>query len=295
MKYVLLGSLGNITKPLAQQLIAAGQQVTIVSSDPAKAPVITALGATPAIGSVDDVEFLTKTFKGADAAYIMIPPKLDANPWKQWIGGMGEKYAKAIKAAGLKKVVNLSSIGADQPAGIGPVTGIHFAEVALDTQSGADIRHLRPAYFYLNFLGAIGLIKQAGIYGNNYGPDRKVILVHPRDIAAAAAEELLGLGFKGISVRYIAGDERTSKEITAVLGKAIGKPDLPYVPFGDEDTRKALLAAGFTEEVAINYAEMGSAIRSGIMFADYEKHRPALSPTKLEDFAKEFAAAYNNG
>lgn len=294
MKYVLLGSLGNITKPLAQQLIAAGQQVTIVSSDPAKAPTITALGATPAIGYVDDVEFLTKTFEGADAAYTMIPPKFDANPWKQWIADMGEKYARAIKTAGLKKVINLSSIGADQPAGIGPVTGIHFAEVALDTHSGAEIRHLRPATFYTNLFGAIGLIKQAGIYGNNYGPDRKVVMVHPRDIAAAAAEELLSPGFKGISVRYVAGDERTSPEIAAVLGKAIGKPDLPYVPFSDEDTHKGLLAAGLPEEVAKNYVEMGVAIRSGIMFADYEKHRPALSPTKLEDFGKDFAAAYNN-
>jgi len=293
MKYVLLGSLGNITKPLAQQLIAAGGQVTIVTSDGSKSPAITSLGATPAVGSIEDVAFLTATFKGADAVYLMVPPRFDANPWKKWIGGVGEKYAMAIKAAGVKKVVNLSSIGADQPAGIGPVTGIHFAEVALDTHSGADVRHLRPAYFYLNLYGAIGLIKQAGIYGNNYGPDTKIILVHPRDIATAAAEELLNPAFKGSSVRYIAGDERTSKEITAVLGAAIGKPDLPYVPFSDEDTVKGIVGAGLPEEVAVNYAEMGNAIRTGKMFADYEKHRPALSPTKLEDFAKEFAAAYN--
>lgn len=293
MKYVLLGSLGNITKPLAQQLIAAGGQVTIVTSDKAKAPAITTLGATPAVGSIEDVDFLTATFKGADAVYLMIPPKIDANPWKKWIAGIGEKYAQAIKAAGVKKVVNLSSIGADQPAGIGPVTGIHFAEIALDTHSGADIRHLRAGYFYLNLYSAIGLIKKAGIYGNNFGPDTKVILVHPRDIAAAAAEELLNPRFKGSSVRYIAGDERTSKEIAAVLGAAIGKPELPYVPFSDEDTVKGIMGAGLPEEAAVNYAEMGAAIRSGIMFADYQKHRPTLSPTKLEDFARDFAAAYN--
>ncbi|HLZ87698.1 MAG TPA: NAD(P)H-binding protein [Puia sp.] len=293
MKYVLLGSLGNITKPLAQQLIAAGQEVTIVSSDAGKAPAIKTLGATPAIGSIEDVTFLTNTFRGADAAYIMIPPRFDANPWKQWIGGVGEKYAAAIKAAGLKKIVFLSSIGADRPAGVGPVSGIHLAEVALNTLTGVDIRYLRPAYFYTNLLSSIGLIKQAGIYGNNYSADAGVVMVHPRDIAAVVAEELLGLTFKGSSVRYIAGDERNSREIAAVLGAAIGKPDLPYVGFSDEDNHKGLLGAGLPEEVAQNYTEMGAAIRTGIMFADYKKHRPALSPTKLEDFAKEFAAAYN--
>jgi uncharacterized protein YbjT (DUF2867 family) len=293
MKYVLLGSLGNITKPLAQQLIAKGHAVTIVSSHNAKSAEITALGATPAIGSIEDVDFLANTFKGADAAYLMIPPKWDANPWKEWIAGIGAKYAKAIKAAGVKKLVFLSSIGADKPAGIGPVTGIHFAEEALNTLSGVDILYLRPGYFYHNLLAVVGLIKNAGIYGNNYGPDRELILAHPRDIAAAAAEELSNLSFKGISVRYIAGDERNSKDIAAVLGAAIGKPGLPYVPFSDEDTIQGLIGAGLSEEVAKNYAEMGVAIRTGIMFEDYKKHVPAHSPTKLEDFAKEFAAVYN--
>lgn len=49
------------------------------------------------------------------------------------------------------------------------------------------------------------------------------------------------------------------------------------------------------EEVAKNYVEMGKAVREGKMFEDYYKHKAEvkLSKTKLEDFAKEFAAAYN--
>jgi len=293
MKYVLLGSLGNITKPLAEQLIAAGHAVTIVSSHKDKAPAITALGATPAIGSVEDIDFLIGIFKGADAAYLMIPPKFDAPDWKKWIGGVGEKFAAALKASGLKKVVFLSSIGADKPAGIGPVSGIHLAEAALDSVTGVDILHLRPGYFYINFYSAIGLIKQAGIYGNNYGADTALLLVHPRDIAAAAAEELLSLGFKGRSVRYIIGDEKTSREIASTLGAAVGKPGLPYVGFSDEENLQGALGAGLPEEVAKNFTEMGAAIRTGLMFDDYRKHPVAFSSTKLGDFAKEFAAAYN--
>lgn len=293
MKYILLGSLGNITKPLAQQLIAKGHAVTIVSSSKSKAAAITALGATPAIGSVEDTGFLTATLKGADAAYLMIPPRIDADPWKEWIAGVGRKYAEAVRASGLKKLVFLSSIGADKPAGIGPVSGIHFAEEALKAVSGVDILFLRPGYFYFNLLSVIGLIRKAGIYGNNFGPDSAVILVHPRDIAAVAAQELLSLDFKGIGVRYIAGDERNSKDIAAVLGAAIGKPGLPYIPFTDEDTENGMIAAGLPGEVAKNYTEMGVAIRTGMMFEDYKKQSPVLSPTKLEDFAKEFAAAYN--
>jgi uncharacterized protein YbjT (DUF2867 family) len=294
MKYILLGSLGNITKPLAQQLIAAGQKVTIISSHAGKAADITALGATSAIGSVEDIAFLTSTFKGADAVYTMIPPKYDAKDWKLYIGGIGSNFVSAIKAAGVKKVVNLSSIGADLPGGTGPVTGLHLAETAFSTLTGVDVKHLRPGFFFTNIYGDISLIKQAGIYGNNFGPDRPIVLVHPNDIAAAAAEELLGLRFTGTSVRYIVSDERNSKDIAAVLGAAIGKPGLPYVEFKDEDALKGLLGAGFIEDVARNFVELGAAARTGALFSDYKKHPVALSPTKLENFAQEFAAAYAN-
>ena len=37
MKYVVTGSLGNISKPLAEKLVAAGHDVTVVSSKAEKA------------------------------------------------------------------------------------------------------------------------------------------------------------------------------------------------------------------------------------------------------------------
>ncbi len=40
------------------------------------------------------------------------------------------------------------------------------------------------------------------------------------------------------------------------------------------------------------YTQMGKALRDGSMQEDIRKHRPTLSPTKLEDFAAEFARAY---
>jgi uncharacterized protein YbjT (DUF2867 family) len=68
MKITLTGSLGNISKPLAEILIKSGQEVTIISNDSKKLNVIKNLGAKAAIGSVSDVAFLTDAFKGADGA-----------------------------------------------------------------------------------------------------------------------------------------------------------------------------------------------------------------------------------
>ena len=293
MKYVVLGSLGNISKPLAEKLVAAGHSVTIISSKAEKAAQIEALGAKAAIGSVDDISFLAKTFAGADAVYTMVPPNFGAGNWKKYIGGIGENIAAAVKASGVKNVVNLSSVGAHMPDGCGPVSGLYFAEKALNGLDGVNVKHLRAGFFYLNFLGNISMIKNMGIIGGNYGEGTKLPLVHPEDIAEAAAEEMLKLSFKGKNIRYVVSDEKTTNEVAAILGKAIGKPELPWINFKDEDTLAGMMQAGLPEEIATNYAEMGAAMRNGEMVAEYKTDRPAVfGKTKLEAFAPVFAAVY---
>lgn len=293
MKYVITGSLGNISKPLTQKLVAAGHDVTVVTSKETRKAAIEALGAKAAVGSISDVAFLTHTFQGADAVYAMIPPTLEPSDWKGYIGKMGQNYADAIQAAGIKKVVHLSSIGAHLPEGVGPVSGIHRSEVALNKLEGVDIKHLRPGNFYTNLYANIGMIKGAGIIGANYGENTSIVFVHPADIAAVAFEELTTLSFTGKTVRYVVSDERSTTEIAKVLGAAIGKTDLPWINFSDEDALAGAIGAGLPEEIAKNYIEMGTSIRSGKMFEDYRKHPTTLSKIKLEDFAKEFAAAYH--
>ncbi len=295
MKYVVTGGAGNISKPLTLQLLAAGHDVTVVGRNASNLAALVEAGAKTAIGSVEDVEFLTKTFTGADAVYTMVPPTFGAADWKGYIEQIGKNYAAAINAAGVQYVVNLSSIGAHLYDGVGPVSGLHRAEVALNTLTNVHIKHLRPAYFYENLFANIGLIKQAGIVGANYSTTEKTfVIVEPTDIAAAAAEELLGLGFAGHSVRYIASDEVSTADIAKALGEAIGKPGLPWVEFTDEQSLQGMLGAGLPLEVAKNYVEMGTALRTGIMGEDYWKHRPTtLGKVKLADFAKVFAAAFN--
>lgn len=293
MKYVVTGSLGNISKPLAERLVAAGHQVTVVSSSPEKAVQIEKLGAKAAIGTVHDVAFLSKTFEGADAIYTMVPPHFGATDWKKHIAGVGENYAAAIKVSGVKNVVNLSSIGAHMPEGCGPVSGLYFVEKALNELNGVNVKHLRPGFFYTNFLANLGMIKHMGIIGGNYGEGTTLTIVHPDDIAEVAAQELLALSFSGKSIRYIMSDEKATHEVAAVLGKAIGKPELPWVNFKDEETFGGMVQAGIPEEIAKNYAEMGSAMRSGEMISDYLKNKPAeLGKTKLENWAPVFAAIY---
>lgn len=293
MKIIVTGSLGHISKPLVKKLTAAKHDVTVISSNAERKSEIEALGAIAAIGSVGDLAFVTNTFKGADAVYTMVPPTFSASDWKQHIAATGKIYAQAIANTGVKNVVNLSSIGAHMADGCGPVSGLYHVEQALNALEGVNVKHLRPGFFYYNFLANTGMVKHMGIIGGNYGERAKLVIADTGDIADAAAEELLNLSFTGKSITYIVSDEKSTDDVAATIGKAIGKEDLKWVNFTDADTQAGMLQNGVPEDIAKNYTEMGAAMRSGEMAKEYRASKSVkVGKTKFEAFAEVFAAAY---
>jgi len=293
MKIIITGSTGNISKPLTAMLAEAGHEVSVITSDDKKIDEIKGFGAEPLVGSVEDADFLLRAFKGADAIYTMIPPNMASSDWKKFIYGVGDSYVNAIKASGAKKVVNLSAIGAHLPLGGGLASLYHYVEQELDKLQDVVVVHLRPGSFYFNFFGNIDMIKHIGVIGNNYTAG-SLPLTHPMDISIAAFEELSALNFKGKRVRYVVSDELSTDEIAKVLGEAIGKPDLQWMKFSDEDALNGLLQAGLTPDVAENLVEMGQGVESGVGLTDYLQHKPILGTHKFAEFAKVFASAYAN-
>jgi uncharacterized protein YbjT (DUF2867 family) len=290
--YLITGSLGNISRVLIENLVKSGNKVNVITGSAERATEIKKLGATPLIGKLQDAAFVHQAFQNADVVYTMIPPIWETANWRKSQNEIATNYFNALKASNATHVVNLSSVGAHAGNGVGPVDGLYDFEQLLNQLTTVHVKHVRPSYFYHNLLAQIGLIKQAGFMGANFGDGEKLFLVHPKDIAAAILEELTNLAFSGKSVRYVIGDERSGQEIATVLGKAIGKP-LNWVVFTDEQQRAGLVQAGLSETHSTGYTDMGKAIRTGLMQQDAREKLALLSPIKLEEFAKEFAQAYS--
>ncbi|MEL1254543.1 NAD(P)H-binding protein [Flavobacterium sp. DGU38] len=291
MKIIISGSLGNIGKPLATNLIASGHDVTVISSDSNKKTTIENLGARAAIGSVSDAAFLTETLKDADALFAMTPPNLGGQNIIANTTEAGRAFAKAISETKIKRVVMLSSIGADLPTGNGPIAGLYHIE-KLYNELNTSITFLRAGYFYTNFYNDIPMIQGAGIIGGNFPSDVKIPLVHPEDIAQAAAEEIVKTS-SGKNIRYIISDVRTPKDVANSLGDAIGKSDLPWVEFTDEQSFQGMTQAGIPEEIAKLYTEMGTGLANGKIANDFITNNYSIDgKIKLEDFAKQFASRF---
>jgi uncharacterized protein YbjT (DUF2867 family) len=303
MKIVVTGSLGNISKPLIEELVQKGHTVTVISSNETKQPDIETLGAifvpkgsaNAAIGSLEDVGFLTATFTGADAVYCMIPPNdyFDLNlDLLAYYRRIANNYAQAVRQSGVKRMVYLSSIGAHLERGSGILLGHHIGEGIMNDLSDVAISFMRPVAFYYNLYGFVEMIKNQGVIAANYGADDKYVWVSPIDIAAAIVEEL-ETPLVGRKVRYVASDELTGNETATILGAAIGKPDLKWMIIPNEQMQSGLEAAGMNPQIAAGLVEMYAGVHSGILLEDYHRNKPtAMGQVKMTDFAKEFATAF---
>lgn len=295
MKYIITGSLGHISAPIVEQLVKGNHDVVVISSNADRKDAIEKLGAKAAIGSLEDLAFLQKTFSGADSVYLMIPPNMQASDFLAYQRNVADNYIEAIKNTGVKYVVVLSSIGAHMRKGAGPIDGLAYLEERLTEIKGINVLNLRPSYFFYNLFAMSGMIKQANMMGSNFGGNHeKLILTDTKDIADIAAKHLLNLDFSGHSVEYISSDERDTDEIAKVLSSAVGK-DAPWITFTDEQMLQGMLQMGLPDQMAGLYVQMGKSIREGKIQEEYWRtNNPAKGKFKLEDFAKQFAAVYNS-
>jgi uncharacterized protein YbjT (DUF2867 family) len=295
MKIVVTGSLGNISKTLAIALIQNGHQVTIISSNLEKQKDIETLGAISAIGNLENVDFLTNTFMGADAVYCMVPPVNFFDPNYDVISNytqIGKNYYEAILKSGVKNVVHLSSIGAHLDNGTGIILGHHSVENILkDLPNDISITTIRPTAFYLNLLGYIGRIKNAGMITANYGGEDVIPWVSPIDIANIIAEEIVQ-PMKGRTIKYVVSDELSCSEAASILGRAINMPALKWQLITDEQMQNSLVAIGMAAHSAAGLVEMNASMHNGIFMEDYYKNKPKLGSIKLQEFANDFAQIF---
>lgn len=291
MKIILTGSLGHISKPTASQLVKLGHEVTVISHSAKRAAEIEALGATPAIGSITDEAFLTATFQGADAVYLMITAASAGDIFEAG-RRQAQIYAAAVKAAGVKQVVNLSSVGANLGPEVGALHIYHIIEGALTTElPDVNLTFVRPTGMFYNLFGSLTSIRQDhAIYTNN-SLTKASSWVAPADIAPVIVKALTAPA-AGNTVQYVASDEKTYPEVARLLGAAIGMPDLKAVQLSDDEMQQRLSAVNPNAQFVEQFVKMTAYERDQDFYADYRQHQPVLGPTKLTDFAATFAQVY---
>jgi uncharacterized protein YbjT (DUF2867 family) len=287
----IMGATGHTGSVVADKLLAAGQPIRVLGRSAERLQGLTRRGAQPGIGDVTEPVFLSNAFRDATAVYALVPPDYsNPDPWGYY-DRVGRAIEAGIQKAGVRRLVLLSSLGAERESGTGLIVGLHRVEQRLK-KLDTSLLSLRAGFFMENLYGSLGTIKQQGINGGSVPPEVPISMVAAEDIGAIAAEELQRSGSAGFTTREILGPrDYTMIEATRIIGQKIGKPDLKYVQFPDAGVTQAFIGMGFAPRTAELFVEMAHGI--GTIVKSVEgRTRQNTTPTTLERFAEGLAETY---
>jgi uncharacterized protein YbjT (DUF2867 family) len=293
--FVVIGATGNTGAAAVKTLLAKGAKVRAVGRDTARIQQVLGTGVEACVADIYDAASLARAFEGADGAYVMIPPRLKDPDMLASGAKMSDAIAAALKESSVKRVVVLSSIGAQHDKKTGPILAVHDFEQKLTTVNGKDFLILRPATFMENFLLLIGLIKSMGFLAGGIKGSLKMPMIAARDIGEVAGNELLSGSFAGKEIRELLGERDISfDEAAHAIGAEIAKPKLSYQNFPNFLVEQALKQMGLSGKTATLMTELNNAANDGLLNATQPRNEKTTTPTSIETWAKEvFLPAYN--
>ncbi|MGW8782908.1 SDR family oxidoreductase [Streptomyces sp. NPDC055796] len=209
---VVTGATGNIGRPLTQELVKAGRQVTAVSRHTAAVPD----GARHMVADLADPAGLRPALAGAKALFLLLSGDLHATG-----AGPADIIGEAA-AGGVRKVVLLSTQGVvTRPFGPTRIA-MRALEEAL-RESGLEWAVLRPGGFASNALWWAESVRAQGVVAAPFG-DVGVPIIDPADIAAVAAACLLDDRHTHGVYELTGPEVITPREQTEAIAAALGAP-----------------------------------------------------------------------
>jgi len=285
--FTVMGITGNVGGAVAKNLLAAGKTVRGVVRNPEKAKAWADRGVELVQSAYDDAAGLAKAFAGAEGVFAMIPPDFAPAPGlpdqKRTIAAIRAALQKAKPA----KAVFLSSIGSEQPRGLGLITSTHLMEQETRTL-GLPVAYLRAGSFMENWLGALDHIRATGEMPFFYAPlERKFPLVASQDIGMAGAK-VLQESWTGERVIEVDGPKGgiDLHETATAFGEALGR-QVKAVQLPEAAWQSVLETMGMPADRTGLYIEMVKSFNSGWIHFGNPGVETFNGPTTIQAFAQK--------
>jgi uncharacterized protein YbjT (DUF2867 family) len=223
--YAVTGITGKVGAAVARSLLSADQPVRAVVRDRGKGAAWAKLGCDIAVADYSDATALAKAFEGTEGVFAMLPPVFDPTLGFPEARGFIESMYAALAKAKPKKVVALSTIGADAPQP-NLLNALGLMENALKTLP-MPIVFLRAAWFMENAAWDIPSARQGNIQSYLQPLERPIPMIATDDVGRTAAA-LLQENVQGQRVVELEGAQRVSPIALAdAFSKALAHPVRP--------------------------------------------------------------------
>ncbi|HXI02512.1 MAG TPA: NmrA family NAD(P)-binding protein [Candidatus Saccharimonadales bacterium] len=285
MRITVTTPTGHVGGAVARTLLDGGAEVVLPVRNPEKVRTLAARGAKVVQGSMEDGSFMARACVGADALFFVTPSNYKEEDLRASQNRVGRAGAEAIRASGVPRVVNLSSLGAQHTSGIGPVLGLREVEGHLNDTS-AEVLHLRPAFFMENFLLSLASIRESGSLFMPLEGATRLAMIATKDVAREAAARLLDPKWRGHPVVELLGPADPSlDEAAGAISEGLGR-SVKFVTIPEDAAREALRGLGASRNAADAMMELYQAIEGGRLVPE-DPSRTRRTSTTLIAFARE--------
>jgi uncharacterized protein YbjT (DUF2867 family) len=247
-----------------------------------KAEALKANGADAAVADAHNLPALKVALRDGDTLFALTP---ETGQEENVLGDTNDiltNYRAALAVSVVRKIVGLSSMGAQHREGTGNLVMSYMLEHAFD---GMDLTRvfIRPAYYFSNWLGYLESAKESGVLPTFYPPELKIPMISPADVGHFAAETLLN-GDRDMTIYELYGPASySSNDVADAMGEVLGKKvKVEQIPRGN--WAKTLQSIGFSEDGIRNFAEMTEAVISGKSKPEGNGTVRAQAETTLRDY-----------
>src|SRR5438046_9512437 len=124
--YVIAGVTGHTGRGVAETLLAQREKLRVIVRNAQQGEAWKQRGAEVTVAQLGDATAVAKALGGAKGAYLLVPPRYDADDMLGAQRPVIDALAEAVRKSGVPHVVLLSSLGAELNEGTGPIKGLHY-------------------------------------------------------------------------------------------------------------------------------------------------------------------------
>ena len=258
---IIIGASGQVGSAIVTNLIKKGRAVKGIVRNNEKAELLKKQGGNFAIADAFNLSALTEAIKDGKTLFIITP---ETGKGDDVIGDTKkflENIRKAIEKSTVKKIVGLSSIGAQYDKGTGNLLMSYLLEHAFKDME-VEQSFIRPAYYFSNWLAYIPVVKNMGILPSFYPVDLSIPMISPMDVADLAADIIADDNSGSKIYEAFGPSAHSSADVAHAFAKAL-KINVKAQQIPRNKWDETLRKIGFSDDAIKNFIAMTDLVISG--------------------------------
>lgn len=258
---IIMGASGQVGSSVVANLIKAGKEVKAIVRNGKKAEILKKKGAEVAIADAQDLHSLIPAFTDGDTLFALTPESVKSRNIIGETEELLENYRRALASSTIKKVVGLSSIGAQYEEGTGNLEMSYMLEHAFSGQPVETV-FIRPAYYFSNWMNYLPVVKETGILPTFFPVDLSIPMVSPEDVAKLVATAMTDEHANGKIYELTGPASYSAADVAEALSQTLGQ-EVKAKQIPRDQWEKKLNEQGFSVDGINNFIKMTNVVIAG--------------------------------